>query len=78
MGRKLTTDEFIERARKTHGETYDYTLVDYNGMDAPVNIVCKKHGAFRQNPYHHLSGSGCTACGVDRTKEKLKITLELI
>lgn len=76
MGRKLTTDEFIARARKTHGETYDYTLVEYRRMDVPVSILCQKHGTFKQTPYHHLSGSGCSACGVDRTKEELKITVD--
>ncbi len=30
--RKLTTNEFIDRAKLIHGDKYDYTLVDYKNM----------------------------------------------
>ena len=26
---KLTTEEFIKRAKEIHGDKYDYSLVDY-------------------------------------------------
>ena len=26
---KLTTEEFIKRAREVHGDKYDYSMVDY-------------------------------------------------
>ena len=29
MARRLTKEEFIERARKTHGDKYDYSKVVY-------------------------------------------------
>lgn len=29
MPRKLTKDEFVQKAIKRHGSKYDYSLVDY-------------------------------------------------
>lgn len=33
MSKKLTTEEFIKRAKEIHGGKYDYSLVDYKGYD---------------------------------------------
>ena len=62
--KKLTsnTEEFIEKAKTIHGESYDYTLVDYNHSRDKVEIVCKHHGVFKQRPVTHLKGSGCPSC----------------
>lgn len=68
----MNTDSFIEEARKIHGDTYDYSQVEYKGIDEKVTIICPKHGPFVQTPYQHLSRKqGCPKCG----KEKLKISL---
>ena len=40
MSRKLTTAEFIERARKVHGDRYDYSLVEYVNSRTMVDIIC--------------------------------------
>ena len=29
MGKKLSTNEFIEKAKLVHGNKYDYSLVNY-------------------------------------------------
>ena len=44
-----TTDSFIERAKKLHGDKYDYSKVDYKGKDMNVCIICPKHGIFFSN-----------------------------
>jgi very-short-patch-repair endonuclease len=56
------TDEFIERAKKVHGNKYTYDNVDYKGSDIPVDITCPKHGDFLQKPANHLIGQGCKDC----------------
>lgn len=33
MSKKLTTEEFIKRAKEIHGGKYDYSLTDYKGFD---------------------------------------------
>lgn len=59
---QLTTEEFIRRAILLHGSTYDYSLVDYQGANTYVDIICKKHGIFKQKPINHLHPSGCQRC----------------
>ena len=56
---KSTTVEFIERARQVHGDTYDYSLVDYTNSRTKVKIISFDHGVFEQAPTHHLHGQGC-------------------
>ena len=56
-----TTDEFIKKAQKVHGNKYDYTLVDYKNTDTKVKIICPKHGIFEIKPYSHLR-CGCLEC----------------
>ena len=59
---KLTTEEFIKKAREVHGDKYDYSKVEYKGSREKICIICHKHGEFWQNPYDHLNGHGCTKC----------------
>ena len=66
------TDEFIKKARKVHGDKYDYSKVEYVNNHTKVCIICPKHGEFWQVPNSHLNGNGCPACvGLKRlTKEE--------
>ena len=65
---KHTIEEFIDRAKQMHGESYDYSLVEYENTDKKVNIICKKHNIiFSQSPYGHLTGSGCPECRYEKT-----------
>jgi hypothetical protein len=69
MSVRLTTFEFVCRSQKIHGNKYDYSLVHYNDAKTKIILVCKVHGKFKQNPYHHLNGSGCLQCGIqDKVK----------
>lgn len=56
------TIKFIEKAKKVHGEIYDYSKVDYKGNRIKVEIICKEHGSFFQTPYNHLQNKGCLHC----------------
>ena len=49
--KKLTTPEFIERAKEIHGDKYDYSKVDYKGATHKIEIICPDHGKFSQSPY---------------------------
>ncbi len=60
---RLTTEEFISRARRVHGNRYAYALVEYSVTRVPVKIICREHGEFEQKPTKHLSGHGCKTCG---------------
>jgi len=60
--KKLTTEEFIEKAKLVHGNKYDYSKVDYINSQAKVKIICEEHGEFEQKPNNHLTGYGCSKC----------------
>ena len=60
---KLTTEEFIAKAKAVHGDRYDYSKVEYVNNQTPVKIVCPIHGGFIQRPSNHLHGNGCQQCG---------------
>ena len=70
--KKLTTEEFIQKARLIHGDKYDYSQTVYINSRSKVNIICPKHGVFLQMPTHHLNGSGCSNCcnNLKPTKEQ--------
>jgi len=50
MSKKLTTDEFIEKSKKIHGNKYDYSKVCYVNNRTKVCIICINHGEFNQEP----------------------------
>ena len=54
---------FIEKAKKVHGEKYDYSKVVYSNSKTKVEIICPIHGSFWQSPDNHLQKNGCPACG---------------
>lgn len=59
---KMDTSSFIDKARKKHGDKYDYQNVIYTHNEIHVNITCKKHGDYSQTPHAHLAGYGCSRC----------------
>ena len=63
MPAKLTTEQFVAKAKSVWGDMYDYSSVEYQGTDVPVKIICPKHGAFNMTPHHHITGHrGCLKC----------------
>jgi len=68
--KRKTTEQFIEEARKIHGDKYDYSKVEYINQVTAVCIICPIHGEFKQIPKLHLRGSGCPKCGVEQQSEK--------
>lgn len=66
MSQKLTTEEFIKRAREVHGDKYDYSQVEYVDSKTKVCIICKEHGEFWQRPSDHRHGKECPFCEVKR------------
>ncbi len=70
----LTQDEFLVKAKKIHGDKYDYSKVEYSGINNPITIICPIHGEFEQTPNHHSSGSGCSFCSRLSQSEQKKLT----
>ena len=62
MIKKITTEDFINRAKEIHGEKFDYSLVDYINNRTKIKIICSIHGEFEQTPSVHLRPAGCKLC----------------
>lgn len=67
---RYDTEQFIEKAKKVHGEVYLYTNVKYVDSHTYVIITCREegHGDFEQNPASHLRGVGCSMCSGNKKK----------
>lgn len=59
----LTNEEFIVRARRVHGNKYNYDCSQYKDTNSKLSINCPAHGQFQQTPHSHLNGVGCLSCG---------------
>lgn len=63
MPRKLTRNDFVERAVNIHKGKYDYSKVEYHDSHTKVCIICPKHGEFWQKPCSHINAKqGCQKC----------------
>lgn len=71
---KITTEQFIEKARLVHGDRFDYSLTEYVSRAQNVKIICKKHGVFEQLPSNHLDGSICPECARIERGERSRIS----
>lgn len=73
---KLSNNDFLKRSKDIHGDTYDYSLVKYNGNLNKVDILCKKHGKFEQRPYDHYRGNGCPKCKISHGERLIGLFLK--
>jgi ribosomal protein L19E len=60
--RRSNTQDFINKARKVHGDRYEYTNTEYVSNSTKAEILCSTHGPFMQRPGSHLAGAGCPTC----------------
>lgn len=76
---RKTTEQFVQDARKVHGDRYEYSLTAYEGARRKVSIVCFTHGVFLQEASSHLSGKGCPSCWQGREGDRRRSnTIEFV
>ena len=73
---KISLSNFIERAKKVHGDRYDYSKVRFNNIKEKICIICPIHGEFWQEANSHLHGSNCPVCGKESGRKKLQLSQE--
>jgi hypothetical protein len=59
---RLSQKDFINRCKNIHNNLYDYSKVDYQGINSKIIIICKEHGKFIQRAGNHLNGNKCPRC----------------
>lgn len=74
--KRLTTNEFIIRAKKIHGNKYDYSLVNYINNKTKVKIICPTHGEFEQSFIKHcVRKNGCPVCKESKGEKEIRLYL---
>jgi len=79
MTRKLTREEFIERAKNKHENKYTYDNVVYLDARSPVYVTCpiKGHGDWPVTPDSHMRTSGCPTCAKILRSKKRTLSTEI-
>ena len=77
MPKKLNTSVFIEKAKKVHGNIYNYSKSIYRMYHEEIEIICKTHGSFWQKPAYHLSGSHCPECAIIKRNLSKQLNTEI-
>jgi very-short-patch-repair endonuclease len=74
-----TTETIVQKAKEIHGDKYNYSRVEYNGVNNKIIIICKQHGEFKQSPDCHINRkNGCKKCADIMNGKKHMITTEEI
>jgi|694.fasta_scaffold00478_35 hypothetical protein len=60
---------FINQAKEIHGDTYNYSKLNYKNQEIKISIICPIHGEFKQTTNLHLVGGGCPKCGFEKLKQ---------
>ena len=76
-GKNKTTEEFILKAKKIHGDKFTYNKSIYSSVDTDIIITCPTHGEFKQTPYTHLKGHGCKKCSCKTMGLKYRLNNEI-
>lgn len=65
-GEPLTLETFKAKAKKIHGDKYNYGSVNFKNNGTKIKILCNNcEQHFMQSPSRHISGQGCpkSSCG---------------
>lgn len=69
--KKITMQEFLERAKLCHGDKYDYSEVNFDKVGDKIKIRCYNHGYFYQRMAPHIyAAHGCPKCSKIVSKEE--------
>jgi hypothetical protein len=72
-GGHYSTENFIKRAKKIHGDKYDYSKTECKKSHDDITIICKKHGEFKQKAYNHINGCDCLKCSTKESSKESEI-----
>lgn len=67
---RSSTDKFIVRSKKYHGDRYIYDKTVYVNSETPLTVTCRKHGDFITFPRNHYNGANCHKCNNESTRDR--------
>jgi len=63
--KQLSLSDLKTKIAQVHGDKYAYDWSSYKNSSNKMRIKCPRHGWFEQRVNTHISGAGCSVCGVD-------------
>ena len=60
--KRLSNEDWILKAKKVHGNKFDYSKTNYVNSTTRVTIICPDHGEQIMFPHTHIEGYGCSEC----------------
>jgi len=72
--KSLTKDEFIRKSKESHGDKYDYSLVEFDNTNDYIKIICPIHGIFEKMCYTHYK-CGCPLCSESVGEKNIRLFL---
>lgn len=73
---KYTNETIIQKSNKLYGDSYDFSLLKYNGSKTRIKIICKKCcSMFEIRTDYFLSGHQCPYCYGNRYNTKKFINM---
>lgn len=77
-----TLDRFLARAKKVHGDAYDYSTITeahINGAYSDIPVTCKKcHHKWTPTIDGHVKGHGCPRCKASTGEKACELALKNI
>jgi len=70
--RRLSLEEFEEKAKEVHGDRYGLSKLIYTGTQEKIEVICRIHGSFFPIAENFLRGHGCKKCSDDVKKSSTK------
>ena len=71
--KRLTQEQFLQKAIAVHGDKYDYSETIYVKSKEKALFKCREHGIFSQKPNDHLKGRGCPGCKKSKLTKTPKV-----
>ena len=73
---RITNEDYVEKAKKLHGDKYEYHLINYTKYRDTVKVICKKHDIFTVNGSDFIRTCRIpTGCGLCReSKGEIKVS----
>jgi hypothetical protein len=73
INKTCTTEEFIKKSKKVHGNKFNYDLVEYINSYTKIKIFCNTcKNSFEQDPSQHLLMRQCVLCNKNKRLNKEK------
>ena len=73
---KLTTEDFINKAKQVQQDNYDYSSTKYTDANTKLTIGCPKHGFFKILPNNFIRRGICPKCNIEQSALSRRLSIK--